>query len=397
MFDQTKALPPDPILGLSKLFQDDNRDDKVDLGVGVFRDKQGRTPIMRAVSEAEAQVMAGEATKAYTPADGAPGFGPAILKLVFGEDSDVLAKGRAEAVQTPGGCGALRLGGELLHAHKAASLVLGEPTWPNHVPLLSAAGLKLTSVPYYDPSSNALLFDEFKTAVSKLGPQDVLLLHGACHNPTGADLSDEQADEIAEMAADQGFLPLIDTAYHGFARDLEKDAYIIRSFAEKLPELLVTYSCSKNFGLYRERIGALIIVGRDADRARAVKSHAVSLARKNYSMPPAHGGAIVAEILRSPELSAMWGTELGEMADLIRENRKRLVRAAEEIGLGNRLRFIEQQSGMFSLLPLSDENIRTMRDEHGIYVVGGGRINLCGINDGNVAKIAEAFKTVTNA
>lgn len=397
MFQYTKLLPPDPILGLSKLYQDDARSEKIDLGVGVYRDLSGATPVMKAVARAEANVTAAQKTKAYTPVDGAPGFGPAILNLVFGEDSPVLSAGRAAAVQTPGGCGALRLAGELLNSQGAESLTLGEPTWPNHIPLLSAAGLKLNSIPYYDRDANAVDFDAFKTGAAKLGPKDVLLVHGCCHNPTGADLSTAQIDEIAAMANAQGFLPLIDTAYHGFAKDLDADAYMIRKFSAALPEVLVTYSCSKNFGLYRERTGALIIIGKTADSALAVKSQATSLARRNYSMPPAHGGAIVAEILSNPELTAMWKDELAEMAERVRGNRRLLAKTAQDFGLHNRLSFIAEQAGMFSLMPLNEDQIRIMREDHGVYVVGGGRINLCGVNESNVEHLIRAYKAATEA
>ena len=395
MFIDTKLLPPDPILGLIKLYQDDPRTDKIDLGVGVYRDLTGHTPIMKAVADAEANVMAAETTKAYTPADGAPGFGPAILRLIFGEGSDILSADRAIAVQTPGGCGALRLAGELLNSQGAECVTLGTPTWPNHIPLLSAAGLKLNSIPYYDQSAHAVDFSAFIEDISKLGPKDVLLLHGGCHNPTGADLTTEQIDEIASLAASQGFLPLIDIAYHGFAKDLESDAYMIRKFSAELPELLITYSCSKNFGLYRERTGALVFIGPNADKALALKSQAVSLARKNYSMPPAHGGAIVAEILSSPELTTSWRNELAEMAQAVRGNRQLLAKTGQDFGLHNQLSFIAHQAGMFSLLPLNEEQILTMREKYGIYIVGGGRINMCGVNETNVEYLVQSFKAAT--
>lgn len=395
MFTDTKLLPPDPILGLSKLFQDDPRTDKIDLGVGVYRDLKGRTPVMQAVERAECTVIAAQATKAYTPAEGASGFGPAILDLVFGSGSDIVASGRAAAVQTPGGCGALRIAGEMLAAEGATRLTLGDPTWPNHVPLLSAAGLNLRTVPYYDVETNIIDFESFKDAIAVLGPKDVLLLHGCCHNPTGADLSEDQIDTIAAMAAAQGFLPMVDIAYHGFAKDLDADAYMIRKFATDLPEVIVTYSCSKNFGLYRERTGALIVVGANAERAAAIKSQALSTARKNYSIPPAHGGAIVAAILESPDLQKLWRDELTAMADHIRANRRLLADTARSYGLDNRLNYVAEQSGMFSLLPMNDAQLRAMREEHGVYIVGGGRINLCGVSKSNVEQIVAAYKAVT--
>lgn len=395
MFADAKLLPPDPILGLMKAFQEDTRSDKIDLGVGVYRNPEGLTPVMQAVKKAEAIFTASEATKAYTPVDGAPGFTDAIVKLVLGEDSPAVAAGRCAAIQTAGGCGALRIAGEVLARTGAAGVTIGEPTWPNHRPLLSAAGLKINMIPYYDLASSAIDFDAFAAAAKKLGPKDVLLVHGACHNPTGADLNHDQIEALIDIALDRGFLPLIDCAYHGFAEDLDADAYIIREFARRLPEVLVTYSCSKNFGLYRERTGALIVVGKTAEHAEAVKSHVINVARGVYSMPPAHGGAIVAEIFRSPELTRMWRDELEEMAGIVRNNRRLLVKTAEEAGLGNRLSFIEGQNGMFSLLPMTAEEAVAARERHGVYIVGAGRINMCGVNANNVETIVRAYKDVT--
>ena len=393
MFQHMQAAAPDAILGLSKSFAADPRADKLDLGVGVYRTPDGATPIMQAVARAEAALVDREMTKAYTPVDGAPGFVPAIMRLVLGEQSEALASGRAVAIQSVGGCGALRLAGELIASAGARAVSVGAPTWANHRPIMSAAGNEVRLIDYYDKKACAVDFDAFRTGVAQLGPQDVLLLHGACHNPTGADLTPTQIDEIAEMARDQGFLPLVDVAYHGFAQDLESDAYIIRRFAERAPELLITYSCSKNFGLYRERIGALIMVCENADRASAVKSQAALIARRSYSMPPAHGGAIVAEILASTELSDMWRTELAAMSRQVRANRALLTAAGRSAGLDDRLDYIEGQSGMFSMLPLSDEAVVAMREELGVYIVGGGRINLCGVNsEAAAAQLAQGFK-----
>lgn len=400
MFEDLKLLPPDPILGMSKLYADDPRDKKIDLGVGVFRTLDGRTPIMEAVSRAEAMVEAAETTKVYTPADGFPGFNDAVQKLVFGADHPALKAGRVQSVQTPGGCGALRIAAELLKRTRAEKIIVGSPTWANHIPLMSAAGLKIETIPFYDASASAIEFDGFMGGVKKLGANDVLLLHNGCHNPTGADLSTEQIDAVLDAAEQQGFLPLIDTAYHGFARDLESDAYLIREAARRLPEVLITYSCSKNFGLYRERTGAAIFVGADKDRAMAMKTNALNVARENYSMPPAHGGAIVAEILGDPTLTKMWKDELADMCATVRRNRRLVVETAEKMGVGNRLSFIAEQNGMFSLLPLTPDEVKALREKHGVYAVAlkeGGRINLCGVNAGNVEHLVEAFRDVSSA
>ncbi len=394
MFEKTELLPPDPILGLSKIFREDPRENKIDLGVGVFRTQAGITPIMAAVKEAQQIVVNSETTKAYTPADGAPGFADNILKLLLGEDSVAYREGYCSAVQTPGGCGALRLAGEMLARSEIGGLTVGSPTWANHIPLLSAAGISIHTIPYYDTAKSEINFDAFIEGVRKLGPKDVLLLHGCCHNPTGADLSEDQINQLIEIALERGFLPFIDTAYHGFAKGLEKDAWIVRQMVERLPEVLVSYSCSKNFGLYRERTGALIFKGKTAERTKALHSQAISIARGIYSMPPAHGGAIVNEILSSTELTAMWKQELEAMRSLVVDNRNQLVSVARSTSLGNRLDFIGDQHGMFSLLPISNETVEKLRVEQAVYAVGGGRINVCGVNESNINRLVDVLAAV---
>jgi aspartate/tyrosine/aromatic aminotransferase len=391
MFADIPLLPPDSLLGLTRLFNEDPRAKKIDLGVGVFRTADNRTPILHAVKRAEAKLVGAQSTKVYTPPEGAPGFGDALTRLVFGERHPAVADARIFALQTPGGCGALRIGAELLKRAKARRIVVGSPTWANHQPLLSSAGHAIEMIPYYDAKSCAVLFDAFLAAVEKLGPEDVLLLHGGCHNPTGADLSKAQIERIIDAAERQGFLCFIDFAYHGFATDLDSDAYLAREMAKRLPELLVSYSCSKNFGLYRERAGALFMVGRNAERTAALKSQALALARGIYSMPPAHGGAIVAEILQSPDLSAQWKKEVAEMGAAIRASRKLLVRTAEAMQIGG-LGYIEGQNGMFSMLPLSEAQVLAMRERHGVYMAGNGRINLCGVNEGNVEHLVSGLR-----
>jgi len=394
MFEKTELLPADPILGLSKMFREDPRANKIDLGVGVFRTKDGATPIMAAVKEAQQIVVNTETTKAYTPADGAPGFADNILKLLLGADSEAYREGYCSAVQTPGGCGALRLAGEILARNGVDGLTVGSPTWANHIPLLGAAGISIHTIPYYDTANSEIDFGGFIEGVRKLGPKDVLLLHGSCHNPTGADLSQDQINQLIELALERGFLPFIDTAYHGFAKGLDNDAWIVRQMVERLPEVLVSYSCSKNFGLYRERTGALILKGKTVERTKALHSQAISIARGIYSMPPAHGGAIVNEILSSPELTAMWKKELEAMRSLVIDNRNQFVSVAQSTSLGNRLDFISGQNGMFSLLPISSEIVEKLRVEHAVYAVGGGRINVCGVNNGNVQRLVEVLATV---
>ena len=397
MFSNLDTLPVDPILGLIGEFRNDPRTEKIDLGVGVFKTPDGQTPVMRAVKEAEAAIIKHQDTKTYSPPDGAPGFNDGILKLVFGEGHEALAAGRCASVETPGGCGALRVAGELLVRAGAKNVAIGTPTWPNHKPLLSEAGLEIKMLPYFDAENSQLEFTAFLDAVKKLGPEDVLLLHGPCHNPTGADLSRDEIDQVYDVALDRKFLVMVDSAYHGFAQNLEDDAYVMREAARRLPEAMITYSCSKNFGLYRERTGAAIMVGADSNRASAMKSHALSIARSMYSMPPAHGGQIVSEILQSPDLCKHWQVELGEMAQSIRTNRKLLADAATDAGLGNRLGFITSQNGMFSLLPMNEALVKEIKEKHGVYMVGAGRISLCGVNADNAKYLASALKDVMGA
>lgn len=394
MFADLAALPHDSLLGLTRLFNEDPRPRKIDLGVGVFRTPDDRTPVPAAVAQAQQRLIARETTKVYLSPEGAPGFGEAIGKLVFG---DKIAAERRVVIQTPGGCGALRIGADLLRRAGATQISIGAPTWANHHPLLSATGIAIAMIPYYDAATGGVDFSGFYDAAARLGPKDALLLHGGCHNPTGADLNREEIDAIGELAGEKGFLPLIDFAYHGFAEGLEEDAFLVRRLAERCPELVVAYSCSKNFGLYRERTGALLLVGADAERAEAMKSHALNLARQIYSMPPALGGLLVADILATPALDRVWRAELEAMRKALIANRRLLVKTAAAHQLGGRLEFIARQNGMFSLLPVTPDQVLALRRRHGVYIADNGRANLCGVNEGNVGHLCEALADILGA
>lgn len=391
MFADLAALPPDALLGLTRLYNEDKRSRKIDLGVGVFRTIDNRTPVLAAVAEAQRRVTANETTKVYLPPEGAPGFGEALGRLLFG---DTFQAERFVSVQTPGGCGALSIGASLLKRAGAASVAIGSPTWANHNPLMAAAGLKITMLPYYDAKSGGVDFDGFYAGAAKLGPADTLLLHGGCHNPTGADLDRTQADAIVDLAIEKGFLPFVDFAYHGFAKGLDSDAYLVRRLAERAPEFLVSYSCSKNFGLYRERTGALFLVGADNARSNAMRSNAVNIARQVYSMPPAHGALLVREILSTPDLDRSWREELEAMRQTVVANRNLLISTAAEHQLGGALDYVARQNGMFSLLPVNEAQVLALRERHGIYVTGNGRANLCGVNSSNVDHLCEALADV---
>ncbi|MEM8935559.1 MAG: amino acid aminotransferase [Pseudomonadota bacterium] len=394
MFSTLDTVPADPVLGLSAEFAADARAEKVNLGAGVFRTPDGRTPVMKAVEQAQRIIVENEATKVYLPQRGAPGFDTAIIDLLFGEDRDAVEAGRVVGVQAPGGTGALRVGAGLLLRGGVENIALTDPTWPNHAPVMASAGLTVKKLPYYDTESNAVDFDAFAKAVSALGEKDALLLHGACHNPTGADLTDAQIDTIFDLALEKGFFVFIDTAYHGFGDGLEADAQIVRKAATRLPETIVAYSCSKNFGLYRERTGAVLTIGKTAEDAKTASDHVMQIARANYSLSPAHGGVIVTEILNSAELTALWRDELASMAAVVNDIRASLVDELDKLGLGNRLAYIKEQRGMFTLLPLSREAVAAAKKRHGVYLVGSGRINVCGLNDNNVALVAKAIADV---
>ncbi|MEM8985855.1 MAG: amino acid aminotransferase [Pseudomonadota bacterium] len=397
MFSTLDLLPPDPILGLSKAFADDPSPDKIDLGVGVFRTVDGATPVMAAVRQAEAACIEEQTSKSYVSPEGAPGFNDALLKLLLGADHDAVKNKRAVSVQTPGGCGALRIGGELLKAAGGETVHMGAPTWPNHTPLLKAAGLATHMAPYYDYGTSSIDFAAFLSHVETLGAKDILLIHGSCHNPTGADLDKDQIDAVLSAAEQRGFMVLIDIAYHGFANGLDADAYVAREAARRLPEVMISYSCSKNFGLYRERTGALAIVAKNAERAAATRSHILSLARGAYSMPPAHGGALVAKVLSTPDLQNAWRAELEDMTRTIKTNRSLLSKTAKEHGLGAQLDYITTQNGMFSLLPISEKDVQRLIKEKSIYMAASGRINLCGLNTANIEYFCNAYRSVVGA
>ncbi len=391
MLSDLAALPPDALLGVTSRFLADPRPDKLDLGVGVFRNSRNETPVMRAVAQAQRRLVAAETSKTYLPPESAPGFAASIRTLIFGAGD---AKARVAVVQTPGGSGALRVGAELLKRAGATSIAIGTPTWANHGPLLGASGLAINSIPYYDAKTGGVDFAGFYDAAERLGPKDALLIHAGCHNPTGADLSRAEIDRLIDLAATKGFLPFIDLAYHGFAEGLDADAYIVRAIAARLSEAIVAYSCSKHFGLYRERTGAIAMLGADERAAAAMQTHAVNIGRQMYSMPPAHGALLVAAVLADPALEQSWRDELETMRLAVKRSREILVAAARAHQLGDRLDHLLRQHGMFSLLPLSEDQVAALRDRHAIHVVNSGRANLCAVNDGNAERICAALADV---
>ena len=383
LFDGLEEQKSDSLLQLIALCDADPREEKIDVGVGVYRDAAGGTPILRAVKAAERILIETQETKAYLGSRGDTRFTELIRPIVFGEgaaDDD-----RIVGVQTPGGCGALRLGADLVDkASDHARIHVGQPTWPNHGPLIECAGVEMVPHPYYDRDSHSIGFDEMMERLGHAEAGDLVLLHGCCHNPTGADLSLDQWREVAVLVARRGLVPFVDLAYQGLGRGLEEDAEGTRLVVEAAEQALVAQSCDKNFGVYRERTGNLFVKGSSRRSAEVILGNLVQLSRTMWSMPPDHGAAVARIILDDEELRADWHAELREMCARIRSLRARLA------AYDPRLAFIGEQNGMFSMLPLSEEAVLALREERGIYMANSGRFNVVGLSDDNVDRFAEA-------
>lgn len=389
MFDALTRQPDDPLLALIGLFRADERAGKVDLGVGVYRDETGATPIFRAVKAAERRLVETQPTKAYVGPEGDPVFLERLWALTTGE----AGRGRATAaLQTPGGSGALRIAADLMARMGVKGIWLGLPSWPNHASIFKAAGLEVVTYPFFDISSQTVLFEQMMDALSGAAPGDAVLLHASCHNPTGAGLSAEQWRAVSDLVAARGLLPLVDIAYQGYGRGLDEDAAGLRTLLAAVPEALVAVSCSKSFGLYRERTGAIYAACGSAETALSVRSNLAALARTSYSMPPDHGAAIVATILGDEALKADWMAEIETMRLRIASIRERLA-----TGLSGRwqvLTAIREQEGMFSLLPLEEADVLKLRAEHAIYMPTSGRINIAGLKSAEVDAVIEKFRSL---
>ena len=395
MFDSIIPAPPDAILGLTEAFKKDSNPRKTNLAVGVYKDAGGATPVLETVKEAERRLLDREKTKSYLPIDGIPEYDAACQELVFGAGHEVLTSGRAVTAQAPGGTGALRVAADFVaEISPGATVWISEPTWPNHPSVFQSAGLKVASYPYFDPATNGVDFDGMLAAIRTIPAGDVLLLHGCCHNPTGVDLSPEQWRAVAAVAAERGLLPLLDFAYQGFADGLEEDAAGVRIVAEQCPEMFVASSYSKNFGLYNERTGALTLVARTPEAAESALSHIKRCIRANYSNPPAHGGEIVRTILGDPELRRRWEGEVAEMRERINTMRHLFVETLNEKGVTRDFSFIARQRGMFSFSGLTPAQVKALRERHGVYIVGSGRISVAGMTEGNMEYLCEAIADV---
>jgi len=392
-FQTIKRVPGDPILGLMDAYRADRNLAKLDLGVGVYKDAQGLTPIPRAVKLAEQRLLQSETSKSYIGGHGDPLFGRLLSELVLGANNPLLTE-RAGATQTPGGTGALRLCADFIaQCLPGRGIWLSDPTWPIHESIFAAAGLRVGHYPYVG-ADNALNVEAMIAALTHVPKGDVVLLHACCHNPTGFDLAPRDWKRVLEVVKARELLPLIDFAYQGFGDGLEQDAFAVRLFAAELPELLITSSCSKNFGLYRERTGALIVCAEHAEKLQDVRSQLAFIARNLWSTPPAHGAAVVASILHDDELKALWIDELNNMRERIASLRHCLVEALQPHGLSERFAHIAQQRGMFSYTGLSPTQVQRLRDEFSVYMVGSGRANVAGLDAQRMDQLASAIARV---
>ena len=389
MFEHLTDQPADKILALMSAYKADPRDDKIDLGVGVYKDAEGRTPIMRAVKAAEARLLESQETKSYTALAGDPAFADAMIDLVL---ADTLPRDRIAAVATPGGTGAVRQAFEMIGmAAPEATIWVSDPTWPNHLSILKHLDAKTRSYRYFDAETRAVDMAGMMADLSEAQPGDVVLLHGCCHNPTGANPSPEQWDEIAATLKARHLVPMIDLAYQGFGDGLDADAAATRLIAGALDEVIIAASCSKNFGIYRERTGILMAVGRDVPQTRTLQGTLAYLNRQNYSFPPDHGARVVSTILTDAELRADWQAELEEVRTGMLRLREALASELKRLSNSDRFDFLAQHRGMFSRLGAAPEQVARLRDDHGIYMVGDSRMNIAGLNDRTIPVLAQAI------
>jgi aspartate aminotransferase len=395
MFNQLQGVAPDALLKLIVQFNEDQNPTKVDLGVGVYKDEQGSTPVMQAVTAAEHIILEQQQTKSYIGPAGSALYCELSAQLLFGKEHNVIKDKRLSVAQTPGGCGALRMAAEFVNVcSPGATVWVSTPTWVNHIPLLGEAGLQLKEYPYYNSETKSVDFENMMQVLQGATEGDLVLLHGCCHNPSGADLSKQQWQQVAKLVLEKNLLPFIDIAYQGLGDGLDEDAYGLRLIADTVPEMIVASSCSKNFGLYRERTGTIIIVSSNAQRASISSSQLFSTIRGHYSMPPAHGAAIVETILGNQALKTQWIDELNIMRCRLAENRQALVAGIKATGTNQDFDFITAEKGMFSFLSISAVQVDQLRDEYSIYMAGSSRINIAGIAKSNVEYVANAIAKV---
>lgn len=395
MFQHLTPMPADPILGLMAAFRADSNPHKIDLGVGVYKDERGNTTVMRAVKQAERQLLETQQSKTYVGPAGATGFNELAARLILGDELADGLRDRRTTFQVPGGCGGLRLAAEFINKSKpGARIFVSDPTWANHIPLLGEAGLQIETYPYYDYASHSIRFDNMMDTLRQAKAGDLVLLHGCCHNPCGADLNQEQWQAVCDLALEKGFTPFIDLAYQGLGDGIDEDSFGVRLLASSLPELVIVSSCSKNFGLYRERVGALTVICETTESTRAAASLIATTARGIYSMPPDHGATVVEMILADPALRADWQAELTAMRERINGLRELLVTRLRQEGVAQDFGFIQHEKGMFSFLGISVAQVRSLVNDYSIYLVDSSRINVAGINTGNIDYLVQSLKKV---
>jgi len=399
MWKNVEPAPPDSILGLTEAFRNDPSPDKVNLGVGVYKDDQGLTPVLECVKQAEKILLEKQKTKSYLPISGDPSFGQEVQKLLFGDESEVLSSGRAATAHAPGGTGALCVGAALLNKFNPGAMVwVSSPTWANHNGVFGAAGFTIDRYRYYNQETKGLDFDSLVIDLEQIPAGDIVVLHTCCHNPSGVDLTNDQWKQVALISKEKGWLPFLDFAYQGFGSGVAHDRFPIEQFSDAGNDFVIASSFSKNLGLYNERTGALTVVCPTAPEAATALSHLKTVVRVIYSNPPAHGGLVASIVLSDFELREMWISELADMRNRIVDMRVKLVDGLAAQGVEGDFSFIKEQRGMFSFSGLSDEAVSWLREQKHIYVVGGGRINLAGLTTSNIEyvcrSIGEAIKAV---
>jgi aromatic-amino-acid transaminase len=394
-FSEIPLAPADPILGLTEAFQSDKNPNKVNLGVGVYQDGQGRVPVLKVVREAEQRWYDKEDSKSYLPIDGVPSYNKEVRQLLFGADSELVAAGRVVTAQAMGGTGALKLGADFLRRFLPESgLWLSSPSWENHRALFESAGFAVKDYPYYDAKTQSVDFAAMKSTLASLPQRSVVLLHACCHNPTGVDLDAAQWDEVVGIAKERSLVPFVDFAYQGFGEGLQADTVAVRAFAKADLAFLVSSSFSKSFSLYRERVGAISLVTGSADESKRVTSQLKRVIRTNYSNPSSHGAQVVALVLSDPELRKRWEGELAEMRERIQRMRTSFVKSLSAKGVSRDFSFIEKQCGMFSYSGIDLERVRRLRSEFGLYIVDSGRICVAAMNEKNMDYITSSIAAV---
>jgi aromatic-amino-acid transaminase len=385
MFEQVTAAPADPILGLTEAFKTDPRKEKINLGVGIYKDEEGNTPILRSVKQAEAALLETENSKSYLSIEGNLAYGLAVQQLLFGEDSDIISSGRAKTAQAPGGTGALRIAAEFMVRQLDVKRIwVSNPTWANHNQIFRAAGLDVVQYGYYNAETKDMDFDAMLSSLAEVEAGDVILFHGCCHNPTGIDPSASQWRQLSELTASKGALALFDFAYQGFARGVDEDAEGLRIFTQYNQELLIASSFSKNFGLYNERVGAFTLVAKEPLHATTAFSQVKAIIRASYSNPPAHGASVVTMILN----------DVRHMRERIQKMRELFVATLKAEGVEQNFSFISRQNGMFSFSGLDPRQVARLKDEFGVYIVGSGRISVAGMTQSNMPSLCKAIAAV---